>query len=511
MATIEKLMEMAREEGLFLEETHFPELGLSGTKTFHKGKVRDSYWPNDADFGVMVTTDRISAFDKVLRNPMPAKGYLLNEQSGKMFSYLRDVGPNHLREEIHPNTVVVNKAETIPVEVIVRGYLTGSGWRDHKNRAFAENYGFEITPKMVEGGVLWKDCKLKEPILTPTTKGEEKDEPLTDEQAEKEVGDPHTWQKMKEKALEAYSKAHDYLEGQGIITPDTKIEFGTFDRELCFIDETFTSDSSRFWDASQYKERFEKGEDQVMLDKEVVRQFLLKNKLNKLPGVVLPHQIEDQTIEGYVNVMAKIRNIDPVEATAELQHYLERIKEECGVEKSIYNSLLEHGLVKGYFVSIIAGSGGDTDMNLVNRTTKPLEEMKIPYGISVVSAHKDPRRFLDLVDWIQQYPGDVLFLDFTGMSNGKGPLTAGFSSRQVVHCYDNKGDKDSTDLHSSINVPKGVPLVTANGPINSALAAAQILSYGHKELEGPISEYRQKFIQTGVDHHEKHGRVYRPG
>lgn len=507
--TIEELVQEAIEEGLVLEETHFPELGLPDTDSFHPGKVRDNYWLQDENKGVMITTDRISAGDVVMANAVPLKGFLLAEQMDTMFRLTQDIHPNHILHREHPAAFVVQRAEVYPVEVIVRGYLTGSGWRDYRDGKFREYYGFDITPLMVGGGEVKKDCKFTQPIVTPTTKKEKEDRPLTEGEAIELVGNEDQWILMKERALQAYTKAQRFFEERGIILPDTKFEMG----DVGFVDEIFTSDSSRFWDASQYQERFERGEEQVMMDKEIVRSWLQNTGLWKVPGVRLPVDVQVKTIEGYANVLSRMNGQPPDGVAVELQKYFERIAGNGGPERDIYDTLLESGYIKGYFISLLLGSGSEgkgSDLELAEKVESVLEELKLPYGISIASAHKDNARFVRTVEWIDQYPGDVVFIDITGMSNAKGPATAGLTTRNVVTCYDNKRDKDTLDLASSVNVPRGVPLAVVNGAVNSALYAAQIIGYTHSDVRERVAAYRTRFAEQGRADNREFGKVFRP-
>jgi phosphoribosylaminoimidazole-succinocarboxamide synthase len=160
-----------------LAHGHLPELG-----ELHEGKVRDNHVVGDKR--VLVATDRISAFDRVLPVLIPDKGAILNAIAMWWFEKTRDLVPNHVIDWPDPNVIVARQVEVFPVEMVVRGYLTGSAWRDVESGQFENKYGFAITPTMVEGGKLVVNCRLKEPIVTPTTKAHAgHDEPLTPEAA----------------------------------------------------------------------------------------------------------------------------------------------------------------------------------------------------------------------------------------------------------------------------------------------------------------------------------------
>jgi phosphoribosylaminoimidazole-succinocarboxamide synthase len=247
-----------------LEETNLP----FPNKT--SGKVRDWYDLPDGK-RLIVTTDRLSAFDKILA-AVPYKGQVLNQLSVWWFEQTRDIIPNHIVSLPDPNAAVVNVAEPFLVEVIVRGYITGvtstALWYRY---ALGERdiYGYHFP----EG--LRKNSRLPEPIITPTTKGGSTghDERLTcAEVVEKGLLDENTWDQVQSAALAIFKRGQEIAKKAGMILVDTKYEFGRAeDGSVVFIDEVHTPDSSRFWKADSYEERFSAGEDPENFDKEFVR------------------------------------------------------------------------------------------------------------------------------------------------------------------------------------------------------------------------------------------------
>ena len=275
---------------------------------FIRGKVRDTY-----DLGnllLIIATDRISAFDSVLPCGIPNKGLVLNQLSAFWFEKTKDLVPNHLIEVVddvhcldaylptesrfsYPSyligrSMIVKKAKRIPIECVVRGYLSGSAWAEYQQHG------------TVSSSLLSKDLQesqeLPQPLFTPTTKADSgHDLPLTMNEAREMVGETLA-EEIKEKSLAIYNHAREHARARGIIIADTKMEFGLDNDELILIDELLTPDSSRFWDASQYKV----GKSQPSYDKQPVRDWLVQSGWNKeLPAPMLPSEVITATTKRY--------------------------------------------------------------------------------------------------------------------------------------------------------------------------------------------------------------------
>jgi len=281
-------------------KTEFPDI------TFVKsGKVRDIY-----DLGehlLLVATDRISAFDVVLPDGIPEKGRVLTQISIYWFKQMEDIIPNHIvatKVEVFPQklhkyadilegrSMLVKKARPMPVECVVRGYLSGSGWKEYKEK------GVVCGIKLPEG--LVESSRLDEPIFTPSTKAEQgHDINISFEDVKGVVGDDLA-KKLKDTSLRIYSKARDIAEKKGIIIADTKFEFGLYNGDLIIIDELLTPDSSRFWSIKDYAP----GRGQDSYDKQVVRDYLLTLDWDKTyPGPVLPDEIIEKTVSRYREIL----------------------------------------------------------------------------------------------------------------------------------------------------------------------------------------------------------------
>ncbi|MFH0832389.1 MAG: phosphoribosylaminoimidazolesuccinocarboxamide synthase [Candidatus Aenigmatarchaeota archaeon] len=246
-----------------LNETNFP-FGM-----LYRGKVRDSYVINGNR--VIISTDRISAFDRIL-GTIPLKGQVLNQLSAFWFEKTSGIVNNHMNEIIDPNVMVVKECKTIPIEVVVRAYITGvtktSLWYNYN--LGVRNFCGNALP---DG--LRKDQKLDKIIITPTTKSHEHDRPISREEIIKEgIISQETFDRMAEMSLALFKFGSRLVSKNGLILVDTKYEFGECDGEIFVIDEVHTPDSSRFWFADSYEELFERGEPQKELDKEYLRRWL---------------------------------------------------------------------------------------------------------------------------------------------------------------------------------------------------------------------------------------------
>ena len=257
---------------------------------FKRGKVRDVY--NLGDRLLIVSTDRISAFDVVLPNGIPHKGEALNRLSNYWFNQTKKIVPNHVLDVVDPRTILVKKTEPIKIEFVVRGYLYGSLWENYKK---GKSTGL---PKGLE-----KAEKLANPILTPTTKADVgHDTELSKENVQSQIGKRRATE-IEEASIKIYELASQKAEESGIIVADTKFEFGIFNDELMLIDECLTPDSSRFWSKSKYRI----GQDQFSYDKQYVRDYLIDVGWNKTPPAPkLPERIVVETSKKYIEAYERL-------------------------------------------------------------------------------------------------------------------------------------------------------------------------------------------------------------
>jgi len=289
-------------------ETHFEGLRLLG-----RGKVRDIY--DLGDKLLIVATDRISAFDVIMPDPIPDKGKILTALSLFWLEFLRDICKNHLVsadvKEFPPEcrlyidvlegrSMLVRKAKVFPVECIVRGYLVGSGWKDYQKTG--KVCGLDLPPGLKQAQ------KLPEPIFTPSTKAEigQHDENISLEQMESIVGKDVAIA-LKNLSIALYKKAAQYAEERGIILADTKFEFGMIDGEIALVDEVLTPDSSRFWP----KDRYEVGKNPESFDKQYVRDFLMESGWKPSdPPPHLPPEVIENTRLRYLEALKRLTGRD---------------------------------------------------------------------------------------------------------------------------------------------------------------------------------------------------------
>ncbi len=286
-----------------LREADFPALGQ-----LYRGKVRDNY--SRGDRIVMITTDRLSAFDRVLTT-VPFKGELLNLLTVFWFEKTKHVAPNHILDVPDPSVLVVRKLRPLAVEMVVRGYITGSLWRDYEKGKGAEAYGIEL-PKGLR-----RDQKFDTPILSPSTKEEvgKHDEPISPEElVARGTVTRKQWDEMARMALGLFAAGQSWARQRGLILVDTKYEFGTDAAgKLWVIDEIHTPDSSRYWIAEGSEQRFRKGEDQKMLDKEFFRQWLIRERNYQGEGPLpeIPDEVRAQLAGKYAELVQTLTGEKP--------------------------------------------------------------------------------------------------------------------------------------------------------------------------------------------------------
>ena len=288
------------------------------------GKVRDR-----VDLGdrlLIVTSDRVSAFDRVLTT-IPLKGQVLNQLSVFWFELTADIVPNHLLREVTPRSMLVRRCEVLPVEVVVRGYLTGSAWRDYQRDGAVS--GISLPPGMRA------DERFPHPLLTPATKAGpgEHDRPLS--RAELLAGGTvgaELWQRIETVALQLYARGAEHAARRGLILVDTKYEFGTIDGELVLADEIHTPDSSRYWCRDGYAQRFASGEPQRKLDKEFLRVWLMQRGFTgdgpapEIPDA-LRHELAQRYLETYRILTGRDLAPCPLTVEEELERYAAVVRE----------------------------------------------------------------------------------------------------------------------------------------------------------------------------------------
>ncbi|NCO51194.1 MAG: phosphoribosylaminoimidazolesuccinocarboxamide synthase [Deltaproteobacteria bacterium] len=287
-----------------LTQSHCPQL-----KMVNRGKVRDIY-----DLGehlLIVTSDRISAFDVIMDEGIPQKGYVLTQISKFWFEMMADLVPHHListevsdfpaithqyRDQLEGRSMLTRKAAPLPVECIVRGYVSGGGWKEYQQKG-------SICGIPLPAG-LGESARLDAPIFTPSTKADlgAHDENISFDQAV-EICGTQMAQQVRDTSLKIYQRAREYAAGKGIIIADTKFEFGLYNNQLLWIDEALTPDSSRFWPSDQYAP----GRPQPSFDKQFLRDYLeTLDWGKKAPAPPLPAEIVQKTSEKYLEALKQL-------------------------------------------------------------------------------------------------------------------------------------------------------------------------------------------------------------
>lgn len=299
-------MMTAQPRGATVWETKLP-LPLVG-----RGKVRDIYAVGE-DRLLIITTDRLSAFDVVLPDPIPSKGRVLTQISVFWFEYLKNIVPHHLiiadvnamglpaevkrdfADILRGRSMLVKKAKPLPVECVVRGYLTGSGWKDYQRTGAVCGHKLPANLRQCD--------KFPQPLFTPATKAVSgHDENIDFQTASKSIGEAVA-KKAEALSIALYEKGRDFAATKGILIADTKFEFGLWKNELILIDEALTPDSSRFWPKAGY----EPGHDQPSYDKQIVRNHLLEIKWDQRPPAPrLPKEIIEKTSQAYREIYERL-------------------------------------------------------------------------------------------------------------------------------------------------------------------------------------------------------------
>ena len=420
-------------------------------KTLHRGKVRDSLRVDDAT-RLLVVSDRLSAFDRVLDTPIPLKGEVLSRLSNWWFEQTADIVPNHVIRAVDPIATLVKEVAPIRIEMVVRGYLTGS-----MGRAYAQGARTFCGAEVPDG--LKPNARFPQPLVTPTTKEKSDREISPAEIASEGWTTAARYEQMKEIALRLFERGTRLLAEKGLILVDTKYEFGLLGDELILIDEIHTPDSSRMWDRGAYDRDPLKVEAH---DKEYVRAWLRKNRKNgEYPGE-LPREVVDETTRRYVDIYERVTGRKLELATEDPRARLAR------------NLHLE-GLIQDGFVAIVMGS--KADLEHANKMKAVIENYGVFADLRVASAHKNGE---DLVPLLAEYaaaiePGAILAV--AGLSNGLGGALAANSGLPVISCPPFKDGADMLlNLNSSLMMPSQVPAMTVVRPKEAALAALRALN-----------------------------------
>lgn len=420
-------------------------------QTIHRGKVRDSLRV-DAATRLLIVSDRLSAFDRVLETPIPLKGEVLSCLANWWFEKTADIVPNHVLRAVDPVATLVREVEPIRIEMVVRGYLTGS-----MGRAYAAGARTFCGAAVSDG--LAPNARFPQPLVTPTTKEKNDREISPAEIVSEGWTTAERYAQMRDVALRLFERGTRLLAEKGLILVDTKYEFGLLDGQLTLIDEIHTPDSSRMWDQAAYDRDPARVEAH---DKEYVRAWLRQNRKNGEYPTALPDDVVRETTRRYVDIFERITG-EKLAATDE------------DPRARLARNLAQAGLIQDGFVAIVMGSRADLEH--ANKMKAVIETHGIFADLRVASAHKNGE---DLPALLAEYdsavePGAVIAV--AGLSNGLGGALAANSALPVISC---PPFKDGTDLllnlNSSLMMPSQVPAMTVVRPQEAALAALRALN-----------------------------------
>jgi phosphoribosylaminoimidazole-succinocarboxamide synthase len=453
-----------------LDRVDLPELGEP-----YRGKVRDCYTVGDTR--VIVSTDRISAFDRVFEELIPFKGQVLNQLAAFFLRQAKDLVSNHLIEDPDPNVTIAREAKALPVEVVVRGYVTGSAWRDHQAGRFEGAYGFSLPEGCAE------NARLPEPIVTPTTKATDgHDQPITQARAAELVGGRELWDELVRVSLALFARGSEHAAERGLILVDTKYEFGLVDGTLTLIDEIHTPDSSRYWYADSY------GRNPLapkQLSKEFLREWLRERGFTgEGPVPTLTDDVRIEVAERYLELYRVLTGQDLVPAFGE------------DARGRVWRALQSRGYLRGGLVSILMGS--PSDHAVADQVVQILDKYGVPSRVRVASAHKVPEKVLSIVQEYNESAQPVVHITIAGRSNGLSGVTAANAVHPVIAlpAFKDHGDY-LVNIHSSIQMPSETPVMTVVDPGNAALAAIRILAMAdaglRERVRGQIAATKASF------------------
>lgn len=419
-------------------------------KKIHTGKVRESFRV-DAHSRLIVATDRISCFDFVLETPVPGKGSVLNSLAAFWFENTRDIIDNHFIKLVDPTISLVKEAQPIPVEMIVRGYMTGSAWR-----------GYQSGKREVSGVPLPEGMTLnqafEQPIVTPTTKEKNDREISAEGLFEEGWVSRDIYAQMEQAALALFKRGSEMLAERGIVLVDTKYEFGMIDGKVVLIDEIHTPDSSRFWSKSDYEKNPASAE---QLDKEYVRGYLLENKVDGEYRKALPREVVAETTRRYQAIYQMITG-EPISISE-------------NVHARIHSNLVNEGLIKDGYIAIIMGSPGDVEH--CRKIQEVIKSYDVCCELRVVSAHKNGEELPRITESFNQSIEPVAVIAVAGRSNGLGGALGANLSVPVFSCppFADRSDL-MVNINSSLLMPSYTPAATIVDTRNAALVALRSLS-----------------------------------
>ncbi|MBI6547128.1 MAG: AIR carboxylase family protein [Cyanobacteria bacterium NC_groundwater_1444_Ag_S-0.65um_54_12] len=377
-----------------------------------------------------------------------------------------------------PNVMVARAVKPYPLEVIVRGFLTGSAWKDYQEGVFKQKYGFELPAG------LSLNARLPVPVITPTRKvSTGHDTPLTLKEAEQSVGGAETWSEIERIALQLFEQGSGLAQSRGLLLADTKYEFGQHADRLMLIDEVHTPDSSRYWYTASYAENPRQPH---QLSKEFLRDYLRSQGFSgEGPLPRLPDALRLTLAGRYLTVYQQLtgEQLDRSLATP------------LGLAERIWRNLKRAGYLKGTMVFILSGSPADRE--IARRVAERLTIFDIPSQEVVVSAHKVPDKLFKLLAQLNSSVQPLILITIAGRSNGLSGACAANSVHPVI-ALPNFADKVDylVNIHSSLQLPSETPAMTVIDPDNAALAAVRMLSLTDNSLQARLGAHISRIRAT---------------
>lgn len=448
-------------------------------KKVHSGKVRESL-QIDQKTRIIVATDRISCFDKVLKTSIPHKGAVLNGLSCAWMDKTRHIVDNHLIKMVDPNISLVKEAHPIRIEMIVRKFMTGSIWREYSKgkRVFS---GVKLPDS------LKKNDPFPELIVTPTTKGVKDEEISPEDIVNQGIVGKDLYEEMSKLSRELFSFGYELCASKNLILVDSKYEFGMCGDDLILIDEIHTPDSSRFWCAEHYDKD---PSEEFSMDKEYMRQWILRQEDPK-DVCSLPENIVEEASKRYLRVYEALLG---EKFSLDSKYMSERM----------YKNLRAASLIKDAYVAIVMGS--KKDFSHAEKIKELLESYDVMVDMRVLSAHKNGERISSFSEEYNRSidPGAVIAV--AGMSNGLGGALAANLVLPVINCPPSKDNSDIIlNLHSSLMMPSKTPASTCIGIENAVQMALRSLNLQRLRslfLED-IQEMKRELKENDFDLREK--------
>ncbi|MFH1465491.1 MAG: phosphoribosylaminoimidazolesuccinocarboxamide synthase [Pseudomonadota bacterium] len=460
--------------------TTLTDFTIGQLKHLHAGKVRELYQAGLGEL-LLVATDRLSAFDRVLQTAIPGKGAVLSSLSAWWFQQTADIVPNHLVRVVDPSACLVRACTPIRIEVVVRGFLCGSMARRY---AAGER---EFEGHTLPDGLREND-RLPEPIVTPTTK-EKSDRPISPAQIVSEGWtSARLWARMETVALELFRRGTEILIEKGIILVDTKYEFGLLDGDLVLMDELHTPDSSRFWPVESWTQEPLAA---VQLDKEFVRRWLMENREAGQYPTRLPDTVVGETVQRYRDIYERI--------TGEAAPALPR-----DAARRLYVNLVRNEVIKDGYVVIVMGSPIDEPHCL--KIKEIVERYEVACHMRVCSAHKNAEYLTALAGFYNRSIEPGAAVAVAGLSNGLGGAVAANFNLPVTSSPPFTDRMDLLiNINSSLMLPSRTPAGTVVRPESAAMLALRGLNLARlrRRFSGEIAAMKRDLAETDARLREK--------